>query len=259
MKTLASCKALASGLQDLCVLAEASSQLSAVGTSKQAVVHALTTPLDDLHDAIVFFHYIDNVLAQGATSADWRSLKACTMALVQSLTAMHKLRRLWEPKRRYNDINASWVKLARGHVSAVSRGWCNAGMAAELVEALAVLYALCEAGGKPAYWDLLKLQWAQLEEALEGVRASFAAQLGHQQQGWAGITEDTISCPITQEIMQDPVVCADGHTYERSAIAAWLAAHDTSPMTNQPLASKALIANIAVRQVVAGFLQHSKA
>ena len=33
---------------------------------------------------------------------------------------------------------------------------------------------------------------------------------------------DDFVCPITQELMVDPHVCADGHSYERDAIAAWL-------------------------------------
>ncbi|KAK9829566.1 hypothetical protein WJX72_006523 [[Myrmecia] bisecta] len=76
--------------------------------------------------------------------------------------------------------------------------------------------------------------------------------------GMYGITEDAVSCPITQEVMQDPVVCADGHTYERIAIAAWLKVHDTSPMTNEPLEHKRLIPNVAVRQVVGLFLQQTR-
>lgn len=35
--------------------------------------------------------------------------------------------------------------------------------------------------------------------------------------------------------MVDPVFAADGHTYEREAIEAWLQAHSTSPMTNLSL------------------------
>ena len=34
----------------------------------------------------------------------------------------------------------------------------------------------------------------------------------------------------TQEVTEDPVIAADSFTYERSAIAAWLRSHDTSPM-----------------------------
>ena len=47
--------------------------------------------------------------------------------------------------------------------------------------------------------------------------------------------EDAMTCPITQEIMEDPVECADGTTYERKAIQAWLKNHDTSPLTNERL------------------------
>ena len=31
--------------------------------------------------------------------------------------------------------------------------------------------------------------------------------------------------------MLDPVVAADGHSYERASILMWLEAHDTSPLT----------------------------
>ena len=29
-------------------------------------------------------------------------------------------------------------------------------------------------------------------------------------------------CPITLELMRDPVMAADGHTYEREALLRWL-------------------------------------
>lgn len=37
-------------------------------------------------------------------------------------------------------------------------------------------------------------------------------------------------CPITQELMVDPVTAEDGNTYERSAIEKWLSTKDTSPL-----------------------------
>merc|ERR1719204_1538603 len=40
-------------------------------------------------------------------------------------------------------------------------------------------------------------------------------------------------CPITYSLMNDPVVAADGFTYERDAIARWLAKNQTSPMTGE--------------------------
>ena len=50
-------------------------------------------------------------------------------------------------------------------------------------------------------------------------------------------------CPISQEPMQDPVVAADGHTYERAAIARWLTTSDKSPLTGEILAHKELVPN----------------
>jgi hypothetical protein len=54
-------------------------------------------------------------------------------------------------------------------------------------------------------------------------------------------------CPITQQRFQDPVVAADGHTYERTAIRRWLARHNTSPMTREQLDNTVLIPNHAER------------
>lgn len=43
-------------------------------------------------------------------------------------------------------------------------------------------------------------------------------------------------CPITCEVMRDPVVAADGFSYEKSAILTWIGnGKCTSPMTNEPL------------------------
>jgi hypothetical protein len=50
-------------------------------------------------------------------------------------------------------------------------------------------------------------------------------------------------CPITGEPMRDPVVAADGHTYERSAIARWLSTSNKSPLTGAILAHKELVPN----------------
>ena len=57
-------------------------------------------------------------------------------------------------------------------------------------------------------------------------------------------------CPITHNIMNDPVICSDGQTYERSAIQTWLASNNTSPYTGAKLDNKVLIPNIALRQAI---------
>ncbi len=61
-------------------------------------------------------------------------------------------------------------------------------------------------------------------------------------------------CPITHEIMKDPVSTIDGHTYERAAIESWLKKKSTSPLTNETLASKQLIPNHQLKSLIAEFL-----
>eukprot|EP00211_Chloroparvula_japonica_P001108 CAMPEP_0119126236 /NCGR_PEP_ID=MMETSP1310-20130426/5238_1 /TAXON_ID=464262 /ORGANISM="Genus nov. species nov., Strain RCC2339" /LENGTH=561 /DNA_ID=CAMNT_0007116387 /DNA_START=122 /DNA_END=1807 /DNA_ORIENTATION=+ len=62
-------------------------------------------------------------------------------------------------------------------------------------------------------------------------------------------------CPITQDIMVEPVVAEDGHTYEAEAIMKWLSANDRSPMTNQILRLKIMFPNHNLRSQLIDFLQ----
>ena len=50
-----------------------------------------------------------------------------------------------------------------------------------------------------------------------------------------------------QEVMRDPVVCSDGHSYERSAMDEWLEGHDTSFVTGDPLPHSSVMPNHALR------------
>ncbi|EOD17969.1 hypothetical protein EMIHUDRAFT_61507, partial [Emiliania huxleyi CCMP1516] len=61
---------------------------------------------------------------------------------------------------------------------------------------------------------------------------------------------DDFICPITTEIMSDPVVAADGQSYERSAIERWLATKSTSPLTSAELESKGLFPNHSLRRMI---------
>jgi len=57
-------------------------------------------------------------------------------------------------------------------------------------------------------------------------------------------------CSITLEIMKDPVICSDGHTYERNAIERWLITNNNSPMTGLPIDRHTLTPNIALRNLI---------
>lgn len=67
--------------------------------------------------------------------------------------------------------------------------------------------------------------------------------------------EDAFTCPITQE-MQDPVVAADGHTYEREAFMEWVQSCRTrrvpveSPKTGVVLRSTEVQTNWSLKKVI---------
>jgi hypothetical protein len=54
-------------------------------------------------------------------------------------------------------------------------------------------------------------------------------------------------CPISHEVMTDPVNAPDGRTYERKSIVEWLATNPTSPFTRQPMHVNELVTNYALR------------
>ena len=43
----------------------------------------------------------------------------------------------------------------------------------------------------------------------------------------------SIYCPITRMPMQDPVIAADGHSYERSEFNRWISKKKRSPVTGE--------------------------
>ncbi|XP_016120173.1 WD repeat, SAM and U-box domain-containing protein 1-like [Sinocyclocheilus grahami] len=64
-------------------------------------------------------------------------------------------------------------------------------------------------------------------------------------------TPDEYLCPITREIMKDPVIAADGYSYEREAIESWINTKSrTSPMTNLPLQTTLLTPNRTLKMAI---------
>ncbi|XP_030527262.1 U-box domain-containing protein 15 [Rhodamnia argentea] len=58
-------------------------------------------------------------------------------------------------------------------------------------------------------------------------------------------------CPITLEIMTDPVIVASGQTYEKESIRKWLDSnHRTCPKTRQTLAHLSLAPNYALKNLI---------
>ena len=101
-------------------------------------------------------------------------------------------------------------------------------------------------------------------DALERAIADGGEGSSSEAAGPSGASEamevpDDYICPITAEIMTDPVSTLDGFTYEREAITEWLRIQDTSPFTGTTLESKKLIPNHSLRSMIRGFSEASTA
>ncbi|XP_020214350.1 U-box domain-containing protein 13 [Cajanus cajan] len=68
----------------------------------------------------------------------------------------------------------------------------------------------------------------------------------------APVIPDDFRCPISLELMRDPVIVSTGQTYERACIEKWLqAGHGTCPKTQQTLTSTVLTPNYVLRSLIA--------
>ncbi|TVU30057.1 hypothetical protein EJB05_21662 [Eragrostis curvula] len=100
------------------------------------------------------------------------------------------------------------------------------------------------------------------DEAAGALAALRDAELGPRKEHRAGAgggrkasPEATVPeqflCPISSEIMRDPVVLASGQTYDRRFIQEWLnAGNRTCPQTQQVLSNTILIPNHLVRSMI---------
>ncbi|VAI19655.1 unnamed protein product [Triticum turgidum subsp. durum] len=90
---------------------------------------------------------------------------------------------------------------------------------------------------KPASIMLCSLSFKSVSEDLGGVPPYFI-------------------CPILQDVMREPLIAADGFTYEAEAIREWIdSGHHTSPMTNLELLHRDLLPNHALRSAIQEWLQ----
>lgn len=90
------------------------------------------------------------------------------------------------------------------------------------------------------------------EEETAQANAS-AAQQTRNRRGSAYIPPQ-FYCPISQELMVDPVSTVDGHVYDRLNIQRWFNTGKTSsPVTGQALASTILVPNHPLRQMIEAF------
>eukprot|EP01013_Petalomonas_cantuscygni_P042008 TRINITY_DN753_c0_g1_i4.p1 TRINITY_DN753_c0_g1~~TRINITY_DN753_c0_g1_i4.p1 ORF type:complete len:821 (+),score=160.16 TRINITY_DN753_c0_g1_i4:83-2464(+) len=62
---------------------------------------------------------------------------------------------------------------------------------------------------------------------------------------------DAFVCPITHQLMRDPVLDPQGHSYERSALVASVSQYHRSPLTGQTMKLEQIIPNRALAEAIA--------
>ena len=94
------------------------------------------------------------------------------------------------------------------------------------------------------------------EEEVAAPRAESAlAEAALTEKGLLNPPETPLCCPFTRQVMKDPVILADGHTYERTAAQAYLQKFDHSPRTGEKLSHKSVLPNLMARELCACALQ----
>ena len=69
-------------------------------------------------------------------------------------------------------------------------------------------------------------------------------------------TPKEYKCPISMELMDDPVVCSDGHTYNRTSIEELFRLRKyISPITREKL-NKIMTPNITLRKVINDYIEN---
>ena len=59
--------------------------------------------------------------------------------------------------------------------------------------------------------------------------------------------------PISHEIMRNPVMCPDGHSYEKEELEAWLRVKRTSPSPSNPSPPARIFRATTLRQAIEDF------
>ncbi|KAK9168071.1 hypothetical protein Syun_000211 [Stephania yunnanensis] len=70
---------------------------------------------------------------------------------------------------------------------------------------------------------------------------------------------DEFRCPISLDLMRDPVIIASGHTYDRNSIAQWInSGQHSCPKSGQKLIHMALIPNYSLKSLIHQWCNENK-
>ncbi|KAL7610485.1 U-box domain-containing protein 45 [Lactuca sativa] len=88
--------------------------------------------------------------------------------------------------------------------------------------------------------------------------SSFNFKPNFRRSGQMSVPPEELRCPISLQLMYDPVIIASGQTYERVCIEKWFGnGHNTCPKTRQHLAHLCLTPNYSVKGLVANWCEQN--
>ncbi|KAK8943325.1 U-box domain-containing protein 45 [Platanthera guangdongensis] len=89
---------------------------------------------------------------------------------------------------------------------------------------------------------------------------SFTFESCNIRSGEIPIPPEEFRCPISSQLMHDPVIISSGQTYERVCIEKWFKdGHNTCPKTQQKLTHFLLTPNFGLKGLIASWCQHNSA
>jgi hypothetical protein len=106
--------------------------------------------------------------------------------------------------------------------------------------------------------QIIELEIKDIEKKLNKLRDNINASTQVPTGAISGTVPRGLMCPINLMIMNDPVIAADGHSYDRTAIEKWFEGKQgniISPLTNLPLLHTNLIPNHSLKMVIQEYIQ----
>lgn len=88
--------------------------------------------------------------------------------------------------------------------------------------------------------------------------SSFNFKTNSPRSGNLPILPEEFKCPISLQLMYDPVIISSGQTYERACIEKWFSdGHTTCPKTQQQLSHLGLTPNYCVKDLIIRWCEHN--
>lgn len=98
----------------------------------------------------------------------------------------------------------------------------------------------------------------QLSNELSSLRHKhFLQRIASKKSSQATSIPNEYLCPITHEIMIDPVCVSDGFTYERKAIEEWLTKKQTSPIINSSIEGTQIYPNKILKMLIDRYIEQN--